>query len=294
MRLSDLHRRVLAKPLEPLLLDAFPNAAAAYSLRKLRSAYTGNCIEVRRSSDNALQNIGFVNNVLDTVSLLSFVGAGNGFVRTWYDQSDNGLHLTKTTNNNQPQIVSSGSVIIDEGKPSILFDGVDDTLQNVNNIPLPSPVENNVFSVLKLTNEISTTNRTPYEFSNIQRTAFNIQNVTGFAFIGWEDSLLTSVSPSQNINHVTTKQLLNIIYLGGNASNKDNYLAFRNSISQTINQGGDLLSLISRSSGLSIGGRNNGLVNAAGYFQEFIIYSSNQSSNRIPIETNINDYYNIY
>ena len=34
------------------LLDSYPNATAAYSLRKLRRAYTGDSIEVRRSSDN--------------------------------------------------------------------------------------------------------------------------------------------------------------------------------------------------------------------------------------------------
>ena len=41
------------------LLDTYPNAAAAYSVRKLRTAYTGSAIRVRRSSDNAEQNIGF-------------------------------------------------------------------------------------------------------------------------------------------------------------------------------------------------------------------------------------------
>ena len=41
------------------LLDLYPSAAAAYSVRKLRAAYTGNAIRVRRSSDNTEQNIGF-------------------------------------------------------------------------------------------------------------------------------------------------------------------------------------------------------------------------------------------
>jgi len=56
------------------LLDTYPNAAVAYSLRKLRSAYTGSAIRVRRSVDNVEQDFGFVNNVLDTDSLLDFVG----------------------------------------------------------------------------------------------------------------------------------------------------------------------------------------------------------------------------
>lgn len=58
----------------PLLLDTYPNAAVAYSLRKLRTAYTGNAIRVRRSIDNAEQDISFVGNDLDTASMLDFVG----------------------------------------------------------------------------------------------------------------------------------------------------------------------------------------------------------------------------
>jgi hypothetical protein len=72
--------------------DLFGMPAAAYSLRKLTPNAT-NCIRVRRSSDNAEQNIGFVANVpnspIDTGALLAFVGAGDGFVTTWYDQSTN-------------------------------------------------------------------------------------------------------------------------------------------------------------------------------------------------------------
>jgi len=44
---------------QPLLLDIFPNAAVAYSLRKLRTAYSGSAIRVRRSVDNAEQDFGF-------------------------------------------------------------------------------------------------------------------------------------------------------------------------------------------------------------------------------------------
>jgi hypothetical protein len=61
-------------PRRTLLLDLFPNAAVAYSLRKLRTAYTGAAIRVRRSSDNAEQDINFVAGGLNTQSLLDFVG----------------------------------------------------------------------------------------------------------------------------------------------------------------------------------------------------------------------------
>jgi hypothetical protein len=72
-----------------LLLDANPGASVAYSLRKLSSAYAGSAIRVRRSSDNAEQDINFTGGVLDTSTLLTFCGAGNGFITRWYDQSGN-------------------------------------------------------------------------------------------------------------------------------------------------------------------------------------------------------------
>ena len=57
------------------MLDQYGDAAAAYSLRKLRNGYTGNAIRVRRSSDNTERDMGFYNNELDTVALLDWVNA---------------------------------------------------------------------------------------------------------------------------------------------------------------------------------------------------------------------------
>jgi len=60
---------------QPLLLDLYPNAAVAYSLRKLRNSYSGSPIKVRRSFDNTDQDIGFDSNgELDISSLNSFFG----------------------------------------------------------------------------------------------------------------------------------------------------------------------------------------------------------------------------
>jgi hypothetical protein len=92
-------------------------------MRLLRSAYTGNAIRVRRSSDNAESNIGFSGGNLDTSALTSFCSGTNGFVTTWYDQSGNGVNLTQTTAGSQPQIVSSGTILTQSGKPSISFNG---------------------------------------------------------------------------------------------------------------------------------------------------------------------------
>ena len=109
------------------LLDTYSGASAAYSLQKLRTAYTGYAISVRRSSDNTSQDIGFNSNgTLDTTSLLSFVGANNGFVSIWYDQSGNAYNFEQSTLDYQPTIVSSGSLLIKNSKPTVVFDGLSD------------------------------------------------------------------------------------------------------------------------------------------------------------------------
>ena len=47
---------------------------------------------VRRSNDDAEQDFNSAH--IPDGSLAAFIGAGNnGFVRTWYDQSDNGRHV---------------------------------------------------------------------------------------------------------------------------------------------------------------------------------------------------------
>lgn len=98
------------------LLDTYTSANMAFSMFKMRAAYSGDCLRVRRSSDNTEQDIGFVNNYLDTTSLLSFVGVGDGFVVKWYDQSGNARDLSRTTSAvAQPQIVSSGALITRNG-----------------------------------------------------------------------------------------------------------------------------------------------------------------------------------
>jgi hypothetical protein len=89
----------------PLDADA---ATVAYSFRKLRTAYAGSAVRVRRSSDNTESDIGFTaNGNFDATAFSSFIGAGSGYIVTWYDQSGNGVNATQATTSAQPQILLS-------------------------------------------------------------------------------------------------------------------------------------------------------------------------------------------
>lgn len=105
----------------------------AYSVRRLTSSYTGSAIRVRRSSDNAEADIGFTaTGDLDETALLAHVGAGDGFVHTWYDQSGGGFDGVELTLGFQPRIVLSGVIDKKNSKPSCVKDN------NLKNFPIPT------------------------------------------------------------------------------------------------------------------------------------------------------------
>jgi len=120
------------KPLVPVLdLISVPATNAYSCYRKLRTAYAGSAFRVRRD-DLAVQDIGFVGNLVDTAALLTFVGAGSGFVTILYDQSGNGRDLAQATVANQPRIVNAGVLeAFPSGRIAMSFDGVNDKLSRI-------------------------------------------------------------------------------------------------------------------------------------------------------------------
>ena len=98
------------------------NANFAYSVRLLRSAYTGDCLRVRRASDSTTQDIGFVGGLVDTSSIATFCGSSDGFVDLWYDQSPGTqVNAPQTAAGAQPKIYDGINGIQEEnGKPTLL------------------------------------------------------------------------------------------------------------------------------------------------------------------------------
>jgi hypothetical protein len=247
------------------LLDTYTGAAAAYSLRKLSSSYSGSAIRVRRSNDNAEADIGFnVFGELSTVELAAHCGANDGFVKTWYDQSGSTNDATQSTTANQPKIYDGTTgVVTENGKPAVQFDG----------------------STIELTSGSTISAAT-------QAVAVVRSDVTDFGYIygaagdfsfrihatGWRPASSTNTGDFYNGGS---------IYIDGNEvtvtqSATAQRLAFANATS-----GGYLRDLE------HIGGTYTGR-HLDGKLQELIMYSSDQSSNRTNIEDNINTFYSIY
>ena len=103
-----------------LLLDEYgTNNKLAYSVRKLRTAYTGACMRVRNRFSVELDIAFDSSGNLDESKLLTHCGADDGLVVKWYDQSGNGGDMVQSVNALQPQIVSSGAVLKENGKPIV-------------------------------------------------------------------------------------------------------------------------------------------------------------------------------
>jgi hypothetical protein len=90
----------------PSPLDTLAPAAGAYSFRRLRTAYAGPGIRLRRASDSAMLDIGFIaNGDFDTAAATTFCAATTCFFDTWYDQSGFARHMTQATPANQPALI---------------------------------------------------------------------------------------------------------------------------------------------------------------------------------------------
>ena len=256
------------------LLDTYTGAAAGYSLRRLKTGAT-NAIRVRRSSDNTEQDIGFVDGELDTVSLLAFVGTAvtdNGYVKTWYDQSGNSNDATQTATGQQPQIVSSGAVIVENGKPAIQWPA---NLYKLN-VPALGLTKQAVSAFIAVQGPVSNWNNVFGDLAGEFRLYNTNNGKTGFFY---NQVLYGDIARDNNYKIIS---MVAGSTLGG-------FRAWANNTPQ--------FNLVSLSSGsidsLQVGTLASGS-SWNGHMHELIFYPTDQSTNRTGIEANINTFYNIF
>jgi hypothetical protein len=282
--LTESTRLTLAKQsVAPGLLDAYGGAAAAYSLRRLSANYTGPVVRVRRSSDNTEQD--FTATQVTDGTLTTFCGAGNGFVRTWYDQSGNAQNLGQSTTANQPQIVAAGSLIVKGTRPSLDFDGSNDRLIN-SVISLSQPVTHVVVGSRDV--DLGTGDVFFDSFNNVQHVFYNKGTIET---PNQEWTISASGTPLSTAYATTTNLFLASTVLSSALSNLRINGAQRTAAGTSGANG---------LSGLSVGdlrGDPNPIISnypLDGKISEYIIYASNQSNSIAAIESNINAHYAIY
>lgn len=255
------------------LLNLYPGAAAAYSLRNLSASYTGPLIRVRRDSDSVELDIyGKYDGTIDTQSLTSFCAGTNGFVRTWYDQSTNGRNATQVSASQQPQIVSEGALYYTNSKPALNSNINSKTLLTATDITFTSYYASIVSNVTgKLGNYAHLIGLGGSPFNQFYR------NTDNWRYYSSSGDTATNVifESGQRLITFQDNNTNTAIYLNG---------VLNTTLNLTPNVNNQDLRIIGFDN-------NNGM---QGTFQECIFYTSDQSSNRTGIEGNINSFYQVY
>lgn len=287
------------------LLDTYSGAAAAYSLRRLRTAYTGDAVRVRRSNDNAEADIGFSNNELDTTALAAHCGSNDGFVKTWYDQSGNTNDATQTSTGSQPKIYDGTTgVVTENGKPALQMSS--------NSIKLAVPSSKGTFKflhdgsnssttwVVSPTDARETSGTTDHElFETGEFTSSVGVEITyrSSQFSGTENAEFeVKNGSSKSVDFRTSNGAFNVgqnlctFFIDADNSTAADRLkvGLNGNTLQTGNTQTAAPSTADSQLDFTIYG------GFTAHWQEIVVWNSDQSSNRTGIESNINTFYSIF
>lgn len=246
------------------LLDTYTGAGAAYSLRVLSSAWaSSDVVLVRRSSDDA--ESGFTATEVSNGTMLTWVGTGgtdNGFVTTWYDQSGNANNAVQATTTSQPKVVSAGALVVG----GLDFDNSNDFF-NIT-VTLAQP-----FSIFTAYKALSNTSPVTGKLAGSGAGGV-ITRLSSGAYTMFAGTVLSAGT------HPSTEVLASCIFNGATST------GHWNSVSILSGNPGTTAAID------TIGRQGSDYMN--GTVNELIIYNTNESSNRVGIETNINAAYSIY
>ena len=257
---------LILKPVSAgLLLDTY-SAEGGYSFRQLKSGITNVC-RLRRSTDDVEQD--FTAAEINQTDLFAFVGGGNAAVVTFYDQSGNGNDATAVASQ-QYLIMTTGVLNTSNGVAACFLNQIGSAYI------LDSSIS---FSTAFLVGEVHAQNSVNYVLGNDAPSSGLFVNglaggVAGTG--GFDGANIRSLSDEDFDQHLWywNNRSLNL-YAARDGAAEANIGTF-NSISFT-----------------GIVGRP-GFNTLRGWFQETIIFNSDESSNKGAIESDINAYYSIY
>ena len=249
------------------LLDTYTGAAAAYSLRKLSSSYSGSAVEVYNGSSYA--DIGFnVFSELDTVALAAHCGSNDGFVSKWYCQSGNSNDAVQTNTGSMPKIYDGAttSVVTENGKPALYFGGAQyiDAPSIGANVATFFAVHDNGGSTA---NMLGMFDRNDNSFIYDRGTYMQFRPRAG----SWSTTATSQID-------------FKSWYLLSNGSSSEAAVNDQTPDAGSTSTIGRVL--------FRLGLRTANYF--TGHFYELVIYTSDESSNRTGVNNNINTFYNIY
>jgi hypothetical protein len=251
------------------LLDENPGAAAAYSLRRLSSTYTGSAVQVQRADNvGGTHEIGFDGyGDLDTAALTTAAQGNDMVVVTWYDQSGNSNDATQPSSLLRPKIYDGQDGVITENeKPAVQLDGNDDFLLTNQSIRTAT-----AFVVEK---GAQSSRSTLFGASSIGQQYLRTDG-TGIKFQNGLNSLVLTGQTSRGYN---------LIYL----DNVSSITSLANNGGSSVTASLDTVAIVD-----FVIGKKASQDFYKGNLQEIIIYNLSQSNFRTGIEANINFFYDI-
>ena len=258
---------------KPLLLDLYPGAATAYSLRQLRNDYDGPVVRIRRSIDNLEQD--FTAAQVGDGTLNTFCGAGDGFLRTWYDQTGNARNANQTSAASQPQLVSSGAIVARNSKPTLLMNSSELFIS-------ASLLSSQLFTIYTVVSSSTSAGE--------REIVSNWNAPNNAIFLGTSGSVIRFTD--RNINAGAFGSTNTLKALDGYSGSGFHNLYVNNSLATT---GGGFSGLVTNANWyIGVQGVFAGKEYWSGNISEVIIYPSDQSINRAQIAANINLNYGLY
>ena len=248
-----------------LLLDLYPGPRDAFSVRQLRTSYMGYCLRVRRSSDGTTKDIGFVDGLLDTATILTFVGSNKGTVVYWYDQSDNANDLQALWV--EPVICNGGVINVWGTKPVIKWDGT-------NSMGFSTPLAKQPLTITQ-----------PCTYFLVeQNTSGSVHYTDGYAGRQIVSGSLIYAGSSLACTTPATPHTRYALFNGASSQSCANNLTM-----YTGAAGANSLDYH-----YSIGLYRYNTASIVGGFQEIIVYQSNKSAIQTTVRDNQNSYFAIY
>ena len=290
------------------ILDIYTSAYHAYSLRKLKSTYTGKCLRIRRTTTTPTVTTTIVDldfDVFNTISLTSRItyitGATttatnlgqfcasivngytnpdgvntnqNIFVATWFDQSGNNKNVSQPTASAQPRIVNAGNLEIIDGSVGVRFISA-----NVHGLfSADTSTSYNNMSCFVVSNSISTTVNTSAYGQGVLGTNARLFMPSGTAIS--YDTLGTFPITGITAN---TDRLYELVCGTSTTS------AYSNGVQSSVTS---IASLSVTNVVIRLGGNGSPLVYLNGHVKEVIAFVGTPS--RTGIESNINTYYSVW
>ena len=251
-------------------LQIAPSASAAYSLRSLTGG-DPRVVRVRRDTSGGAgddDEQDFTVSGISSGALVNFVGSGNdGYVDTWYDQSGNGRDAVQPTATSQPKIVNDGS---------LLADGL--TFSGSQSLAMPSSIISNINSVscFLVCKEKSGFNySTALSISNAANLKLSLATDSFGSFYNAYGSSFTTLGTTDDAKHLIS------LVVGDSGAE-----SFRDSTSK-----GTIATASGYTPSTFIGTDPSLGTFWTSQIDEVIIYDSNQSANRVALETNIQTAY---